>query len=165
MRRRALTIIVLTLPMTFPILLNIPLFLFIIPTFILSSNFYTDHHQSNTSPNILHLSETQLSKDVLTSPFLYPAVTSTHDSSSKVVSVLIPTSKHLLHTSRTLSPQTLMLCVSTNTLFYCFTYCSPNSINIISFFDYLHCHRLQHPLTRKLKFSTSRISTFTIGNG
>lgn len=101
---------------------------------------------SITSQNILLLAETQLSNDVLASPLFISNCISTHDSGSKVVLVLIPTSTHLLHVSRTLSLHTLMLFDSRSVFLIplfplCFAYCFPDSTNFISFFDYLNsCH-------------------------
>ena len=113
----------------------------------LSSNLSSvEHHLSSNSPNILLLSETQLSNDVLTSPFFI----SNYNLHSRVrfkggvcaySNINTPVARLKDLESPNFDVMWLKVCLPTTTLVLCFAYCSPNSTNFVSFFDYLNsCH-------------------------
>ena len=90
---------------------NVILFKFISPTFVgfFSNLFSVEHHLAGSSPNILLLSETQLSHDILVNSFNNISNNNLHSWFRFKGGVCVyPTSTHLLYTLWTSDLQTFM---------------------------------------------------------
>lgn len=125
-------------------LIDLPFFLFIIPTLKISSNLSSVKHNLSSTGiflNILLLSKTQLSNDVLTSPFFI----SFYNFHSYFCAYSINTSVTSLKDLKSPNSDVIWLkvCSSTNTIFLCFANCFPNSmrfqyppLGMVEFFPY-----------------------------
>ncbi|MPC51265.1 hypothetical protein E2C01_045111 [Portunus trituberculatus] len=109
----------------------------------LRSNFQSvKHHLSSTKPNLLFLTETQLSEATDSSPFsvpsyfLYPHFRSKAGCCVYVRNDLTCSRAHALESSEFF---TILLRLSSDSLtkFICAVYLSPNSSDYSKFFDYL----------------------------
>ena len=113
-----------------------------------------EHHLSTHLPNLLLLSETQLSNSVSSDPFRishYNLYTSFRFKGGicAYCNINTPIARLMDLESPNFDVMWLKICLKNSTTFLCFTYCSPNSCDYVSFFQYLSsCHeslQISHP--------------------
>ena len=118
-----------------------------------------EHHLASTLPNLLLLSETQLSSSASTDPFLISHYNLISRFRSKggvcaYCNINTPIARLKDLESPNFDVLWLKICLSTSTILLCFCYCSPNSTDFVAFFNYLTtCHeslQANHPLAEIL---------------
>ena len=105
-----------------------------------------EHHLSSHLPNLLLLSETQVSCDVSPDSFnishynLYSKFRS-KGGICAYCNINTPIARYMVLESPNFDALWLKICLPTTTIFLCFCYCSPNNFDYSSFFEYLtSCH-------------------------
>ena len=113
----------------------------------LSSNLSSvEHHLSTHLPNLFLISETQLSSNASPDPFNISHYNLISRFRSKggvcaYCNINTPIARLMDLESPNFDVLWLKICLSTSTILLCFCYCSPNSFDHSTFFDYLtSCH-------------------------